>query len=436
MRLVEPVGLTSGRVDPKDLAKSLYKFLATKLSVGKKTIDDVLVWTSADEIHIGICGPSKRLFDAFGGFDGMWDNSRGRLDLACASACMIPRQQAEVLLDVDGINTTPHLMMDRSKYLSLMRKWVRRATRKEQCFIHLMPDVRHRRDGLMAYSGARRMNVFSDRRKCDSMPVHKSLLVLDMPSDKRAWANREGDPPLFTAAKLNLDLLLEMQNYRAIPPVEIEYGFDLTMDTPVLMVMDPWLVQARYEPPQPNAPDAWPITLWRERMTLDSFPWIQELICQQRDGIFDSSDQAWIYTAGFPRPKDLHPDWQGLYLAVRAIRRIRESGTGTASVTGFCNAFTSSSVIRAVICHSSMTSKAKKSLESIGWRGSMYELSWDLKDPQDRARAAKKVMQEIVRATDSCVFQEPLDPTDARAMRPRTTSWYTPLPWRAEDFWL
>lgn len=434
MRLIEPAPITSGSVSPKDLAISLYQFFSTKLSVGKSTIDDVLVWVSGDDIHVGICGHSKRLFDAFGGFDGLWDNSRGRLDLACARACMIPRQQAETLLRVDGISTTPILSVERSEYLRILRKWVLRATRMERCKIHLMPDARHRRDGLVAFSGARKMPVFTDRRKCDNMPIHKSILVMDMPSDRRAWAEREGDPPLFTAARIDLLTLMEMQNYRAIPPAEIEYGFELSMSRPVMLILDPWLVQARYEPPQPNAPESWPITLWRERLALESQPWVQELIRSQRDGIIDSADKAWIYTAGLPRPQESHPNWQSLHLAVRAIRRIRESQSGVASVTGYCNAFLSKSVVRSVICHPTVTSKAHKSLQSIGWSGSVYEISWDMNDPESCASVSRRVLQEIARKTDSCVFREPIDPADARAMRPRTVGRYTPLPWKQDDF--
>lgn len=413
-----------GCIDPTEVAKNLYAFCNEKLSV-RNPLSDVLYWKDHDGIlHFAICGRSGSIFLAFEGFEGVWDNSAGRLDLALASALGVPRQISERLVSRDGLSVRREYPMDRGQYTRLIRKWIQRATQESEIELHLMPDAHRRPDGLLAYSGrAGRMVAAPGGRTVDHLPLDKSILALEMPADDRAWAKREGDAPLFTMAPIG-DLLPTVRELRALPPVVLEYGFDISLMSNVYALLDPWLVQSRYEPPQPTAPGAWPVTLWSEAVTVDSPPSYRDLIRAQRDGRIDAAEVPWIYTAGLPRPRALHPEWEGLHRAIHALRKKYDAGE-RAIVSGFCNAFLDLSAVRAVLCRPGSTSSVHSALSAAGWRGTIIEFGGD-----DRTWR-RRIIREIERLFEPACFSEPVDPKKAK---PRTVGKYQPLPWRKSDF--
>lgn len=418
-----------GYVSPTDVAKNLYDFCNAKLAVGHP-VSDVLYWKTHDgRMHFAICGRSDHLFVSFGGFEDVWDNSHGRLDAALASALGVPRQISDSLLTRDGLSTRRSFPMDRGDYTKLLRKWIQRATREHEVDVHLMPDAHRRPDGLLAFSGrAKRMVASPGGRPVDTMPLHRSILALELPADDRAWAKREEDPPLFTAAPIGSRLSV-MRELHAVPPTSIEYGFDLSLRDSAYAILDPWLVQARYEPPQATTAGAWPVTLWSEPVTVESPPSYRELIARQRNGEVDAANIPWIYTAGLPRPRGLHPEWEGLHRAIASLRRKREQrDLGAAWVSGFCNAFLDSSAVRLVICRPSATREVKAAMQAIGWRGTIIEYA--ASDPS----WSRRIGAEIERHFEAVSFREPINPLDPYSAKPRTIGSAMTLPWRKADF--
>lgn len=408
-------------IHPKEVAQGLYDFLRTKLEA-PRPIDDVMYWRDHEDRHrFALCGSSLTLFDAFGGFEGIWDNSHGRLETALASAVRMPRQIVESSLTLERSSRSSSLPIDRSDYLRLLRKWIRRAIRSNDVLIHLMPDAKHRADGMVAFSGKRGRSWNSTDRLCDRMSLSQSILRLSMPGDDRAWAYRPEDPPLFAVGDVT-SLLEDMREAKAIPPMSIEYGFELTLKRDVYLLLDPWFVQSRYEAPHFESHGPWPVTLWSEPVQVDDVPCMRSIIRAQRNAEIDAAEVPWVYTAGVPRPRNLHPEWQSLFKIIKSLRR-RRIEEESYVLRGFSNAYLDSNVVRGVICHTSKTKEVTETMKQLYWSGSVIE--YTERSDSMRRRIAKTIETRFKPA----MFREPEDPNDPASQLQRTRYGYTPLPW-------